>query len=234
LIRRATIPTASCVAWFLLAACGASVFACGSIRAQESQPTQGRPAIVDGIAVRIEGDILTESEIDELAAFQKLVDGKSNSRADVVHELTDQWIVKNEAQTSHFARPSAEDVNEAFESLATQVGSKDALLKKMAEVGLTESAVRRQLELQIYLNRFLDYKFRAAAQVDEQQIKDYYSGEFTQQAKANGQVVPPLDDVHAEIHRLLTERIITDRATKWLDDARARLRIEILPKAGAS
>jgi hypothetical protein len=184
--------------------------------------------------VRIEGDVLTESEINELTAFQKLVDGKSNSRADAIRELTDQWVVKNEAQNSRFARPSAQDVSEALQGLAGQFGSEDALHQKMAEVGLTETAVRRQLELQIYLNRFLDYKFRAAAQVDEKQIKDYYSGEFTQQAKANGQPVPPLDDVHAEIHRLLTERIVTDRATKWLDDTRVRLRIEILPNAGGS
>jgi len=195
---------------------------------------KGQAVAVDDIAVRIEGDIITESEIDELAAFQKLVDGKSGNRADVIRELTDQWIVNNEAQTSRFARPSKEDVDEALESLTAQIGSEDALHQRMADVGLTDEALRRQLELQIYLNRFIDYKFRAAAQVDEQQIKDYYNGEFTQQAKANGQTVPPLDEVHAEIHRLLTERIITDRATKWLDDARVRLRIEILPKAGGS
>jgi hypothetical protein len=202
--------------------------------AARAQQEKGQAVVVDGIAVRIEGDIITESEIDELAAFQKLVDGKSGNRADVIRELTDQWIVNNEAQTSRFARPNKEDVDEALESLAGQIGSEEALHQKMAEVGLTEAAVRRQLELQIYLNRFVDYKFRAAAQVDEQQIKDYYNGEFTQQAKASGQTVPPLDEVHAEIHRLLTERIVTDRATKWLDDARVRLRIEILPKASGS
>lgn len=189
---------------------------------------------VDGIAARIEGDIITESEVDELAAFQRLVDGKTGSRSDLIRELTDQWIVKNEAQNSRFARPSSDDVNEAFAELERQVGPGDALHQKMEEVGLTEAAVRRQLELQIYLNRFLDYKFRAAAQVDEKQIEGYYHGEFTRQVQASGQPLPPLDDVHAEIHRLLTERIITDRATTWLDDARARLRIEILPKAGPS
>ncbi len=233
-MRRAAEATSLFAAWLLFAPGTARIFAADTIPSCELLQAQNRPTVVDGIAARIEGDILTESEIDELAAFQKLVDGKSGSRADVIRELTDQWIVKNEALTSRFARPSAADVNEAFEALATQAGSEDALRKKMAEVGLTEAAVRRQLDLQIYLNRFLDYKFRAAAQVDEEQIKDYYNGEFTQQAKANGQTVPPLDDVHAEIHRLLTERIITDRATKWLDDARARLRIEILPKAGGS
>ena len=233
-MRRATAITALFVAWATLASVGTEAFAVGLNPTQEPQQVQNRAAVVDGIAVRIEGDVLTESEINELAAFQKLADGKSNSRADAIRELTDQWVVKNEAQNSRFARPSAQDVSEVLQGLAGQFGSEDALHQKMAEVGLTETAVRRQLELQIYLNRFLDYKFRAAAQVDEKQIKDYYSGEFTQQAKANGQTVPPLDDVHAEIHRLLTERIVTDRATKWLDDTRARLRIEILPNAGGS
>ena len=233
-MRRQTAATALFTASFLFAPGAAEIFAARLSPTQEQQPSQNRATIVDGIAVRIEGDVLTESEINELAAFQKLVDGKSNSRADAIRELTDQWILKNEAQNSHFARPSAQDVSEALQGLAGQFGSEDALHQKMAEVGLTDTAVRRQLELQIYLNRFLDYKFRAAAQVDEKQIKDYYSGEFTQQAKANGQTVPPLDDVHAEIHRLLTERIVTDRATKWLDDTRARLRIEILPNAGGS
>jgi hypothetical protein len=233
-MRRQTAATALFTAWFLFASGAAEIFAARLSTTQEQQPSQNHATIVDGIAVRIEGDILTESEINELAAFQKLVDGKSNSRADAIRELTDQWILKNEAQNSRFARPSAQDVSEALQGLAGQFGSEDALHQKMAEVGLTETAVRRQLELQIYLNRFLDYKFRAAAQVDEKQIKDYYSGEFTQQAKANGQTVPPLDEVHAEIHRLLTERIVTDRATKWLDDTRARLRIEILPNAGGS
>lgn len=233
-MRRATATAALFVAWASLASVGTEAFAAGLNPAQEPQQAQNRSTIVDGIAVRIEGDVLTESEINELTAFQKLVDGKSNSRADAIRELTDQWVVKNEAQNSRFARPSAQDVSEVLQGLAGQFGSEDALHQKMAEVGLTETAVRRQLELQIYLNRFLDYKFRAAAQVDEKQIKDYYSGEFTQQAKANGQPVPPLDDVHAEIHRLLTERIVTDRATKWLDDTRVRLRIEILPNAGGS
>lgn len=233
-MRRVTSAATLFAAWLALASGKAKIFAAELIRAQEPQPAQNRAAIVDGIAVRIEGDVLTESEINELEAFQRLVDGKSNSRAIVIRELTDQWIVKNEGQTSRFARPSTADVNEAFQGLVGQFGSEAALHQKMAEVGLTDTAVRRQLELQIYLNRFLDYKFRAAAQVDEKQIRDYYSGEFTQQAKAKGQAVPPLDDVHAQIRRLLTEQIVSDRATKWLDDARVRLRIEILPSAGGS
>ena len=196
--------------------------------------SQNRTTIVDGIAARIEGDVLTESELNELSAFQRLVDGKATSRDELIRELTDQWIVNNEAQTSQFPRPSAKDVDQALAALEKQSGSHDDFQKRLAELGLTENAVRRQLDMQIYLERFLDYKFQPAAQIDEQQIDDYYNGEFTKQAQAHGQAVPPLDEVHAEIRHLLTERIITQRSTQWLDDTRARLRIEILNGAGAS
>lgn len=194
----------------------------------------GGTITVDGIAARIEGDIVTESQLNELAGFQKLVDGKAGSRADLLRELTDQWIVNTEAQTARFAQPKAEDVTQAYNDLAKRFASPDAFRKAVEDTGLTETAVRRQLELQIYLSRFMDYKFRPAAQVSESEIEEYYNGEFTKQAEAQGEKVPPLEDVHADIRRLLTEKIINQRAAKWLDDARPRLRVEIFAAPGKS
>ena len=206
---------------------------CGGARAQSAADSAGLPKAqggtitVDGIAARIEGDIVTESQLNELAGFQKLVDGKAGSRADLMRELTDQWIVNTEAQTARFGQPKAEDVTQAYEELAKRFPSAEAFQSEIAAAGLTPTAVRRQLELQIYLSRFMDYKFRPAAQVSESEIEEYYNGDFTKQAREHGEKVPPLEDVHADIRRLLTEKIINQRATKWLDEARPRLRVEI-------
>jgi hypothetical protein len=195
---------------------------------------QSTTVTVDGIAARIEGDIVTESQLNELAGFQKLVEGKAGSRADLLRELTDQWIVNAEAQTARFGRPKVEDVTQAFSDLEKRFASPDAFQKAIVDAGLTESAVRRQLELQIFLSRFLDYKFRPAAQVSESEVQEYYNGEFTKLAQARGEQVPPLDDVHADIRRLLTEKIINQRAEKWLDETRPRLRVEVFAAPGKS
>jgi hypothetical protein len=217
-----------------------SLAAAGSLRAQSGEDTTPLPKAasgtitVDGIAARIEGDIVTESQLNELAGFQRLVDGKAGARADLLRELTDQWIVNTEAQTARFGQPKAEDVTQAFNDLQKRFPSPDAFEKEVVDAGLTETAVRRQLALQIYLARFMDYKFRPAAQVSESEIEEYYNGEFTKQAEAHGEKVPPLDDVHAEIRQLLTAKIINQRATKWLDDARPRLRVEIFAAPGKS
>ena len=55
---------------------------------------------VDGVAARIEDDIILESEVHELGAFQILSDGKAKPRDELIRELADQWIVRGEANTA--------------------------------------------------------------------------------------------------------------------------------------
>lgn len=183
---------------------------------------------VDGIAARIEDDILTESEVNELGAFQTLVDGKAKSRAGLIRELADQWIVRGEAAATRYPEPTAQDVNNAYIQLQKQFPSGAEFNRRCVEAGLSEAAVRRLLAQQLYLSRFLDFRFRPAAQVDDQQIETYYKDEFVPQLHKRGDAVPPLEDVEDTIREVLIQRAISDRATSWLDDTRERLRIDVL------
>jgi hypothetical protein len=81
---------------------------------------------------------------------------------------------------------------------------------------------------QLYLSRFLDFRFRPAAQIDEKQLQTYYDNEFAPQLKARNQAVPPLDDVEDTIREVLVQRAINERATQWLDDTRSRLKIDVM------
>jgi hypothetical protein len=183
---------------------------------------------VDGVAARIEDDILTESEVRELAAFQELVDGSAKPRQELIRELADQWIVRGEIQTAKYPLPTATDVDRAYAQLASQFGSSEEFSKRCAAVGLAEAAVRRLLQQQLYLSRFLDFRFRPAAQIDAKQIESYYNDQFVPQLKAKNQPVPPLDDVEDTIREVLIQQAINDRATRWLDDTRSRLKIDVV------
>ena len=81
---------------------------------------------------------------------------------------------------------------------------------------------------QLYFSRFLDFRFRPAAQIDQKQLDTYYNDEFAPQLKARNQTVPPLDDVEDTIREVLIQRAITDRATQWLNDTRSRLKIDVV------
>ena len=191
--------------------------------------TAGGAVEVDRIAARIEGDIITESEVRELAQYQKLVQGQADPREKVLEKLIEQWIVRTEAVAALSSRPSEEEVNHFLERLKQRIGSPEQFRARMAEAGLSEDSVRRLLAEQVYLARFLDYKFRPAAQVDPKQIEAYYKNELTAQLTTKGQPVPPLDEVEDRIREILTQREINDRAAKWLDETKPRLHIDLSP-----
>jgi hypothetical protein len=212
---------------------------------EPSQPSSGAAAgsrggsapgeqTVDGIAARIEDDIVTESEVRELSAFQELVEGKPKPRNEIIKELADQWVVRGEAALAAFPTPSRADVDRAYQEFVKQFPSPQEFQSRCAAVGLTEAAVRRILQQQLFLSRFIDYRFRPAAQVDESQIAAYYHDEFAPQLAAKKQPVPPLEDVEDTIREVLIQRAINDRATKWLDETRSRLKIDIVAQGAGS
>jgi len=197
-----------------------------------AQSTQGRQ-VIDRVAVRIEGDIITESQVRELGQFQKLVDGQAKPRNELIQELIDQWIARGEAQANRYPAPSSADVDHAFSQLASQFSSPQEFERRYTQEGLSTLAVRRLLEEQLYLARFLDYRFRPAAQVTDAQVENFYRDEFSPQVKQRNQQVPGLDSVEDTIREVLIQRAINDRATQWLDDTRERLKIEVVSPEGA-
>jgi hypothetical protein len=197
---------------------------------QDPPPATAGPDLltVDGVAARIEDDILTESDVRELSAFQQLVDGTTKPREELIRELADQWIVRGEIETAKYPPPSAADVDRAYAQLQVQFRSPEEFARRCAAVGLSEAAVRRMLLQQLYLSRFLDFRFRPAAQIDSKQIQAYYNDQFVPQLKSKNQPVPLLDDVEDTIREVLVQRAINDRAMQWLDDTRNRLKIDVV------
>lgn len=196
-----------------------------------SASAEAVPAMpIDGIAVRIGSDIITESEVQELAAYQKLMDGKSQPRADVIRELIDQWIVRGEATAAQYPKPPTADTDKSFASLEKQSGSPGEFKQRCADAGISEEAVRRILTRQIYLSRFLDFRFRPAAQIDSTQIQKYYDDDLVPRLKAKGEKAPPLSDVQAKIREVLIQQEIDALSKQWLEDTRSGLTIDILPQ----
>jgi hypothetical protein len=209
--------------------------------AQSTLPSEPRSAHnesatipIDGVAARIEDDVILESEVRELGAFQILSEGQTKPRSELIRELADQWIVRGEASAAKYPFPSAEEVQNAFQQFVKQFPSPEDFQKRLAAADLTESAVKRILAQQLYLSHFLDYRFRAAAQVDDKQVETYYNEEFAPQLKARAEPVPPLEDVEDTIREVLIQRAINERAVKWLDDTRQRLRIDIVSRGSGS
>src|SRR3974377_2390210 len=73
--------------------------------------------VIDRIVARVDTDIILLSEVRELSQYQLFVDGKSETDAEILDRLIDQWIVRQEAKAALFPLPSGEEVKRGPEGL---------------------------------------------------------------------------------------------------------------------
>lgn len=204
----------------------AIVLALPAIAMPQSAP---QPQIVDAIVVRIEDDIITLSELRELAAYQQLLDGHSQSNEEIRSELIEQWVVNNEATTTGFPLPAQTEADRELSRVESSFSSPAVYRQRLEAIGLTVAAVRRIVTRQIYLARYLDYKFRSSIQVTDAAIADYYRDHLVPELKAKGQQPPPLTDVTEQIQEVLVEQGVNERTAAWFDETKPRLKIELEP-----
>jgi len=192
---------------------------------------QIRPAgrIVDHIVARIEGDIILESQLRELGAFQQLIEGHAENDDKLLAELIEQWIVQSEAEASHFPGPAKLEVDREMGRLGAKFGTSEKYAAKLRELGLSSEEARELLQRQIYIERYLDYKFRPTVQIEPAAVEEYYAKELVPQMAKNNQPVPSRADVEEQIREVLVQRGISDLTAKWLDETKSRLKIELPP-----
>jgi len=188
--------------------------------------------VVDRIVARIEDDIILQSQVRELGAFQQLIDGHAESDDKLLNELIEQWMVETEATASHFPQPAQSEVDRELARLKEQFASPEKYASRLNELGLSSAQVRQLLSRQIYVERYLDYKFRPSVQIEPADINAYYQKELVPDLAKKNQPAPERAAVEEQIRELLIQRGISGLTVKWLDDTKSRLKVEIETAGG--
>ena len=189
--------------------------------------------VIDRIAARVENDIILLSDVRALGRYQQLVDGKSESDAQILDRLIDQWIVRNEAETARFPRPTEDDVTRGVERVQKSFPSAQEFEARKKQIGLTDSDIRNMVSSQLYLTNYLDSRFRPSAKIEPKEVEDFYDKAVIPRAQARGQEPPSLDAARDYIHEALTQRSINEQAERWLNESRGRVHVEKLLEQGA-
>ncbi len=188
--------------------------------------------VVDRIAARIEDDIILQSQVRELGALQQLIDGHKESDGKLLDELIEQWMVETEATASHFPEPAQSEVRRELARLKGSFASPEKYASRLNELELSDEEVARLLSRQIYVERYVDYKFRPTVRVEPADIDAYYKKELLPELAKKHQPAPAQSAVEEQIREVLTQRGISDLTAKWLDDTKSRVKIEIEPASG--
>lgn len=188
--------------------------------------------VVDRIVARVEEEIILQSDVEQLARYQLLVDGKAESDAAILDRLIDQWIVRKEAEASRSPAASDVDVERGMQRLMRSFAKPEDFEVQRTKVGLSEIEVRQIVVAQTYLSNYLDSRFRPTVQVEEQAIKDFYEQAVIPRAKARGQEAPSFEAARDVIQEALIQKGINEQADKWLKESRDRLSITKLLNEG--
>jgi hypothetical protein len=212
----------------------ASGLNCGTARAQQApqRTSQQTPkqATIDRIVARVDTDIILLSDVRALERYQQLVDGKSESDAQVLDRLIDQWVVRNEADTAQFPHPAPDAIDKGVERVQKSFTSPEEYETKKKDVDLTDSDVRKMVASQMYLSNYLDSRFRPSTHVEPKDIQEFYERAVIPRAQARGQEAPSLDAARDVIRDALIQKSIDEQSDRWLAESRSRIVVEKMPE----
>jgi len=188
--------------------------------------------IVDRIAVSVGDQIITLSDIRLALRVAGFLDGEQpvftpQARRQMAGRLVEQALLRQEMNLSRFPTPDAKDVDSMLASVKQQRFSGDAAYRAaLVRDGITEAELKRQLQWQIRLLRFVDFRFTPALLLSSKDLREYYDKEFLPRWKAKTSAPPPtLEQSRAEIERDVNAKKANDALERWLKFSRERARI---------
>lgn len=188
--------------------------------------------IVDRVAVTVDRIVITESDIVSQLRVAALLNGEPldlspRARRAAARRLVEQALVQREIEITRYPAPAPKDADPVLDEIRKRFGGAEALAAKLAEYGISEDELRRNLLRQLTVLRFIDYRFRPGIAISDSEVEQYYRNELVPQYRNSGATEPPpLEDVRDRIEEILTERRVDEALDKWLASAAAQARIE--------
>jgi len=182
--------------------------------------------VIDRVAARVENDIILVSDVRALGRYQLFIDGKSESDAQILDRLIDQWIVRNEANAARYPQLSDEEVQRSLARLKRSFSPPAEFEDRRRQSGLSSEELQAMVKSQLYLSNYLDTRFRPSIQVEEKDVEEFYKERVVPRAEERSQTPPTLEAARDFIQEALVQWAINEQADRWLKESRARIRVE--------
>jgi parvulin-like peptidyl-prolyl isomerase len=192
---------------------------------------------LDRIAARVGNDAITESALRRnlrMEAFfaSRSPDLGSESRRKAAERLIDQILIRRELELNRFAPPSSADVDaQLAELMKSRKEDSAALDRSLESYGFSLEDLRSEIQYQIMLLRFVDFRFNAGVLVTDDEVREAYEKEVVDEARKRNAQPPSADEARAGILKLLTYRKTTTALEQWLAQARQQVKIRIFEEA---
>ncbi|MBV8546471.1 MAG: hypothetical protein JO093_04345 [Acidobacteria bacterium] len=186
---------------------------------------------VDRIAAVIDRQVLTVSEVNQMAELRFFPRVAGRNDDDYRHDILEALI----AQALRFRdveRFGAQDIpKDSIEARLVEIQRRFAspaeLDAALARAELTPDELRALIKRQLQVEAYIQERFAPMVFVANEDIADYYNGPWRQQRVERGLPVPPLNDVREEIRTLIRSRQLDQQIETWTTQLRARANVDV-------
>ncbi|HEX4808835.1 MAG TPA: hypothetical protein VH325_07895 [Bryobacteraceae bacterium] len=191
--------------------------------------------LVDKLAITIGQQVITELQLDEelrvtaLLNKQPVVRDTATRRA-AADRLVQQLLIKKEMDMSRYPPPTDAELNKYYEGVVSQFAGNATFEAALKSYELTPSTIKNHLTLQLITLLFIQYRFRPAVDISDQEIANAYQREIQNWTAMHSTPPPPLRDLRDQIVETITSQRVDYALSAWLEEARKRVDILYLDK----
>jgi parvulin-like peptidyl-prolyl isomerase len=195
--------------------------------------------VIDRIVAVVNQQIITLGDVEEEKKFQELGLGEMDAlrdreakekqvQFDLIQKLIEQNLIRQQIQQFPGTEVSAEGIATQLASIRDKFGSPERWEQTLRSLHITHEELKRRVEWQLQVMKFLDYRFRQFVIVDQKEVRDYYNDNLLPALAAKGiKERPPLPEVEEKIREILTEEKLNVQVDEWLKSLKESASVEI-------
>ena len=146
----------------------------------------GAPARAQNIVVMVNGDPITDYDIEQRSKLDQLTTQKTPARQDVINELIDDRVKIKEGK-KYGVDPGVSDINQSYEGMAQRMRISPEQLTKSLEVkGVRPETLKGRMKAEMVWTSLVRGRYKERLQVGEKDVADKVKAEGNEKLQIDG------------------------------------------------
>jgi len=200
-------------------------FAVAAVALADAPPAPAPEAhLVDRVVAVVDEAPILLSDIERVIGLGLIERREGESPEALRRRTLDELIVRrlrqNEVERFGYEEAPLDQVEAQVERLRSRFADEAAWQARLVELGFDEAQVRQILATQLAVLTYLEQRLGPRAFVGLEEIRRYYDETLVPKLRAQGDPVPPIEEVREAIRAVLREEKLDHEIDVWTDDLR--------------
>jgi peptidyl-prolyl cis-trans isomerase SurA len=191
----------------------------------------GRAAVIDRVAAVIDQQVVTTSEITQMAELRffprKSGQNDNEYRREILDALIAQMLRYRDVERFGAADISKDQIEARLLEIQNRFATPAEFSAALARAELTLDEVRTLIKRQLQVDAYIKDRFAPAIFVSSDEIEAYYKATYAEQRRARGLPLPPITEVTEEIRSLLRADRLQAEIASWTTQLRSHANVDI-------